>query len=1075
MVRVRAAEWPVARLLFGWFFCLTALQHLLKPARNAFFLSTAGAVNLPWAYIASAGASAVAMLAYGRWVAPQSRQRQVLGAQMVVLASLVGFQVLLQAPTTWIAGAFYVWIQIFSLLLVSQFFLVGNDLYDPRQARRLFAFIGAGGLAGGIVGAAVAGFLANEIGTGNLLWIGVGLLATCAALSGRVLQVAELRPTDRRAEGSRDSGAGRISGGLSFVRRVPHLRMIALALFLGFVVSTLVDWMYNAAVEAAHPGNAARQAEFIGQSFAIFNAIALVLQLALTSWLLRVLGMAGAMLLLPIAVAMGTTGVLLIPTIWTAAVAKGADTSLRYSVDQAAREIIWLPIPTVLKQRVKPFIDLVVPRTADGVAGILLLLGIGAAYSTRELGILTLGIAGLWAAAVWGVRRTYRQAIERLLTVRDVDLPAAVGAGLDSRHLRDLMDDLTPDTEAERVRFTLDLLTRVPSGLLESRATDLLAHPDPGVRHRAIEILEPGGGAAAIDAVRPLLEDPDPRVRGRALVFLSRTRPGEHARLAEEWLESDEPELIEAALVAGIEHADEQAVERASRHLGRLVQRRGDDAAPVRAACARALGRIQRRDPVQRHLEALLADIHPEVVEDALRAAESTGRLDLLSAVLPHLEDGRSRPLARRALAALGEDGVPYLSASLRDPDLSVEVRRWIPGVFVSIETPAAYRALIEGLPALRTGRHRLYALKALNKLRRRQSRWAVPAEPVRRELDRELAEAYDLQRQIDVVKAVRRHEAVHERLIGLYEEALQNTATAAIERAFRLQGLLYPPQTIYFAYAGLTEGDTTHSAHALELLETSLDRSDAARIIPLIDPDVTPRRRAEIGGAWYDLPERELAEDLERVLESGEEWLQAYAVAVAGALHPDRLGPEIERLAATGPPTVRAVAQDVSRDEGEDGMPLTVVEKATALRRAELFGEMGADDLLQLAAVAEEREFSADETLFYEGEEGDYLHVILDGRLRVERGEQEVFEAGTGDTVGTFSILDRRPRSAGAVAVEPTRTLAIHRADMAQILADNYSLVERIFDYLTGIVRDMNERVYSRGGRDPDEGAGAA
>ncbi|MDX1661463.1 MAG: cyclic nucleotide-binding domain-containing protein, partial [Gemmatimonadota bacterium] len=437
------------------------------------------------------------------------------------------------------------------------------------------------------------------------------------------------------------------------------------------------------------------------------------------------------------------------------------------------------------------------------------------------------------------------------------------------------------------------------------------------------------------------------------------------------------------------------------------------------------------------------------------------------------LEDGHRRPLARRALAAFGEAGLPYLSAALRDPDLPLDVRRWVPGVFVSIETPAAYRALVEGLPALGAGSHRLYALKALNKIRRRRPRWNVPAEPVRSELDRELADAYDLERQITVATAARRSGEAPEPQIELYEAALRDAAAAAIERAFRLQGLVYPPKTIYFAYAGLTEGDTTHSAHALELLETSLERSDAARLVPLIDPDLTPERRAELGREWYDLRTSDLAEDLERVLEAGEDWLRSYAVALAAALYPERLGPELGRLASSGPAPVRTVARHASRteDEEEDDMSLTVVEKAAALRRAELFGEMAAEDLLQMASVAEEREFPAGESLFYEGEEGDYLYVVLEGRLRVERGEQEVFVATSGDTVGTFSILDRRPRSAGAVAAEPTRALAIHRADMAQILADNYGLVERIFDYLTGIVREMNERVYSRGGSRGDDG----
>jgi CRP/FNR family cyclic AMP-dependent transcriptional regulator len=144
--------------------------------------------------------------------------------------------------------------------------------------------------------------------------------------------------------------------------------------------------------------------------------------------------------------------------------------------------------------------------------------------------------------------------------------------------------------------------------------------------------------------------------------------------------------------------------------------------------------------------------------------------------------------------------------------------------------------------------------------------------------------------------------------------------------------------------------------------------------------------------------------------------------------------------------------------------MALSSVDKAAALRRAELLSGLGADDLLQLAAVAEERSFERGEYLFYEGEDGDYLYLILEGRIRADRGGAEVYIAGPGETIGTFSILDREPRSASARAIEPASTLAIHRADLAQILADNYSLVEGLFIYLTRIIRRMNERQFPEG-----------
>ena len=100
---MRPDEWPAVGTLFGYFFLLTATQHLLKPARTAFFLTTAGSENLPWAYIATAIVSALATIVYGRWVAPLERRLQIIGSLVFVVFTIVGFRIMLVNPTAWSA------------------------------------------------------------------------------------------------------------------------------------------------------------------------------------------------------------------------------------------------------------------------------------------------------------------------------------------------------------------------------------------------------------------------------------------------------------------------------------------------------------------------------------------------------------------------------------------------------------------------------------------------------------------------------------------------------------------------------------------------------------------------------------------------------------------------------------------------------------------------------------------------------------------------------------------------------------------------------------------------------------
>jgi AAA family ATP:ADP antiporter len=1061
---VRASEWPVVITLFGYFFLLTSTQQLLKPARNAFFLTTAGSQNLPWAYIVGAVVSVVSTTVYARWITPLDRRGQTIGSLVFSVFTVVIFRLLLVEPTAWIAGAFYVWFNVFTLVLVSQFFTLGGDLFDPRQAKRIFGFIGTGGLVGGVVGSAVAGFLAEPLGTGNLMWLGCIQLLACAVLAARVFRIGGLREAAKLTGKRPETGPRSVAGGFDVIRRIPHLRMIAVMVFTAVLVSTFVDWLFSAAVEQAFPERPA-QAEFFGRVFAAYNLLAFLFQLFFVGWMLRVLGVVGTLFALPLAMGGGVAWMMLAPGLWAASATKGADQTLRYSVDQAAREILYLPVPTILKQRARPFIDVVANRGGDAVVGVMILALSGTAIlGGRGPAMIAMGLVIVWLLAVWGVRRTYRQALEKLLSVRDVDLEAAVEESLDSETARQITSTLTRTTPAEEVHYALDVLKIIPPAALHREMRELVAHPDPAICARALDAMVAIGDPADAELVRPLLEAPDPRVRALALHFLDKVEPSRWMPQLTEWLESEDPDEVEVAIADLIGSGDPTHARAAADRLTRLVRRRGDRDAPLRRACARALGRLPVDHPLQLQLEPLLADGDPGVVKAALASAGRVARRELVTPILSHLGARETRPLARDALAAYGENGLPLLSAALRDPRLSEDLRRWLPGVFVQLGTRAAYRALLEGLSALGVSKHRLYALKALNKMRRRHPSWEVSTPLVRSELAQELEASYGTERQLATLQ-----DALAAGVSGdngasvgkAYEGALAYQATATIERTFRLQGLLYSPQTIYFAYAGLMAEDPHYSAHALELLETALAREDAARLLPLIDPDLTPSRRAEIGRQWYPLVDRDLEEDLEEVLESGEPWLQAYAVSFAEAEFPKQLAPELERLATSGHPMVKPLARHAIEGHREGGMTMSSVERAAALRQVDLFSGLAADDLLQIASVAEERAFEAGDYLFYEGEEGDYMYLVLDGQIRIEVGGQQVGISGPGKSTGEFAILDRRPRSASAVAIDRTRTLAIHSADMAQILADNYSLVEGMFSYFTGIIRDMNEALF--------------
>ena len=115
-----------------------------------------------------------------------------------IVAILVVFWALFQTGQEWVSVAFYILGLIFAILLVSQFWSLANAIYNARQAKRLFGFIGGGTTLGGMTGAGITSLIATEVGTNNLLLFSAGALALCILIVIAVL----------RREGHAVAGAG---------------------------------------------------------------------------------------------------------------------------------------------------------------------------------------------------------------------------------------------------------------------------------------------------------------------------------------------------------------------------------------------------------------------------------------------------------------------------------------------------------------------------------------------------------------------------------------------------------------------------------------------------------------------------------------------------------------------------------------------------------------------------------------------------------------------------------------------------------------------------------------------------
>ncbi|UCG51003.1 MAG: cyclic nucleotide-binding domain-containing protein [Candidatus Latescibacterota bacterium] len=138
----------------------------------------------------------------------------------------------------------------------------------------------------------------------------------------------------------------------------------------------------------------------------------------------------------------------------------------------------------------------------------------------------------------------------------------------------------------------------------------------------------------------------------------------------------------------------------------------------------------------------------------------------------------------------------------------------------------------------------------------------------------------------------------------------------------------------------------------------------------------------------------------------------------------------------------------------------LTIVEKVICLQNVDVFSEIPTEQLSYLAAIAEEVTYSADDVIYKFEEPSDALYVVLSGKVRLHRNEEEIAVAEPDDAFGTWALFEDTPRVATATALDETRLLRIDRDDFLDILADHVQITENVLKTLVGRLRGLLERV---------------
>lgn len=391
-IDVRPGE--MRALAWSWLYIFSVLSayYIIRPIRDEMGVAS-GVETLPWLFTGTLLGMLAVNPPFGALVARLPRVRFISTAYRFFAVNLLLFFLLLKgatpSQTIWVGRIFFIWTSVFNLFVVSVFWALMVDVFDAGQGKRLFGVISAGATLGSILGSSLTAMLVRHVGSASLL-LGSACLLEIAVFSvrrlSRVSEALHLRPGARGMEAPIGGG---VLAGFTHAFHSRYLLNISLYMLLYSITSTFLYFEQATIVNRSFADRAARTA-FFAEVDLLVNALTLGAQLFLTERLLRALGMALTLTLLPALSLLGFATLGLTPTVAIIVMFQVLRRTSNFAVARPTREVLFTVIPREDKYKAKSFIDTVIYRSGDQIG----------AWSYTLLSALGLSLTGIALSAV---------------------------------------------------------------------------------------------------------------------------------------------------------------------------------------------------------------------------------------------------------------------------------------------------------------------------------------------------------------------------------------------------------------------------------------------------------------------------------------------------------------------------------------------------------------------------------------------------------------------------------------------------------------------------------------------------
>ena len=830
-------------------FLLISVLLIVKPAINSLFLTELTSDALPLGYVLTA---LIAIL--GSYFYDKALEKYAFNIIMerTILFSVISLILFAIALNFSIANGLvlyipYVWVALFGLLTASQFWILANLSYNVREAKRVFGFIGAGAIAGGIFGGYLTSFLTKILDTEDLFFVAAVLLFASLPIARYIWKNEVIKLNTFQVALRSDP---KTNSPLKLIKESRLLSLIAIVIGVSVIVAKLVDYQYSdfASRLIQDPDELTA---FFGFWFSTLSLISLLIQLFFTRYIVGVFGVGKSLLWLPTGIIIGSIILLLIPQLWVVVFIKVIDGSLKQSVNKAATELLSIPIPIDIKKKTKTFTDVVVDSIATGLAGFILIFFInGLDIASIYISVIIIALILVWLYFIYQLKNEYIIAFKGLLTNGDIKTERKNKQETKVTSIIDTVNRVFVNGTENQIVHMLQKTLEVKDERFLPSIKKLLVHPSSKVRAMAIENLYYLKSQNLASQIETLVNDPDQEVTTQAFRYLMKNYKKNTVELFNKYLNSNDKTIVNAALLGlSMELRNNPSVqdkfsleERIENALSQFSELDNEEEKINKINLILEVIGNSRAKKFYNIIKIQLQSKNKNVLDTAITSASRTLETQFIDSIISHLSSKEARKQSIAALYYYGEPIIDVLLDKIKSETIDIDDAPYAVQVIEKFANQKAVNTLIkltedtehsvktEGIEALKR-------LKWKHKSLKIKDRFIV---------DRILDECYLYQSTLTVIhsqiviqykKKVKQPESNEEikarnALIQLLELRLDRQ----LERMFRFLGIKYPPNDVDPILETIRNGKEEQRIHAIEFLDNILDMQLKKELIPVAE-----------------------------------------------------------------------------------------------------------------------------------------------------------------------------------------------------------------------------------------------